>query len=126
MEQSLGKGRTQQARCFSLVGKGVLTVGASAPDFKLPNQNSKTRRLSDYREQKASVFLPEGHRPGMHQAGLQLSGSDAAVLGEGGCDPGREPGHRGLAQEVLANPRAALHSAVRPGAESQPCADCAG
>ena len=65
MEHSLGKGRTQQARCVSLVGKGVLTVAASAPDFELLDQNGELRLLSDYRGQRVILyFYPKGMTSG--------------------------------------------------------------
>lgn len=46
-------------------GQPKLNVGDDAPDFALPDQDGRVRRLSDYRGQKVVVyFYPRAHTPG--------------------------------------------------------------
>ena len=53
-----------------------LKVGAAAPDFELPDQDGKTRKLSDYRGQTILLyFYPRDFTPGCTTEACQIRDS---------------------------------------------------
>jgi thioredoxin-dependent peroxiredoxin len=51
--------------CLPMAGQADLTIGQKAPDFALPDETGKVRRLADYRGRTVVLmFYPKDFTPG--------------------------------------------------------------
>jgi peroxiredoxin Q/BCP len=75
------------------MSKGTVEVGSVAPEFALPDQSGKTRRLSDYRGKSSVVlfFYPKDYTPvctmeamAFRDSYLQFQQAGAEVIGVSG------------------------------------------